>query len=80
MPIGELELCVHVRAFAHLLVWQADDASKVDVDEAILRHLAQTAHAVINPMAAIIGGIVGQEVRSVERCWAASLALRTRST
>ena len=41
---------------------QASDQYKVDVDEPVLRHLAQMAHAVINPMAAIVGGIVGQEV------------------
>ena len=35
---------------------------QVEVDEGVLRRLALTARACLNPMAAMFGGVVGQEV------------------
>eukprot|EP00252_Welwitschia_mirabilis_P014821 TRINITY_DN32861_c0_g1_i1.p1 TRINITY_DN32861_c0_g1~~TRINITY_DN32861_c0_g1_i1.p1 ORF type:complete len:1053 (+),score=251.74 TRINITY_DN32861_c0_g1_i1:370-3528(+) len=32
------------------------------IDESVLKHFASGSHAVLNPMAAVFGGIVGQEV------------------
>jgi ubiquitin-activating enzyme E1 len=37
-------------------------AEKAEVDEGVLRKLAATARACLNPMAAMFGGVVGQEV------------------
>lgn len=37
-------------------------ADKVELDEGVLRKLALTARACLNPMAAMFGGVVGQEV------------------
>ncbi|PSC67218.1 Ubiquitin-activating enzyme E1 2 [Micractinium conductrix] len=37
-------------------------ADKVEVDDGVLRKLALTARACLNPMAAMFGGVVGQEV------------------
>lgn len=36
---------------------------QVELDEGVLRKLARTAAASLNPMAAMFGGVVGQEVR-----------------
>ncbi|MCO5547118.1 hypothetical protein L7F22_000560 [Adiantum nelumboides] len=41
---------------------KAGDLKLESIDEEILRHLANGARAVLNPMAAMFGGIVGQEV------------------
>ena len=44
----------------------------MDLDEGVLSRLAHTARACINPMAAMFGGVVGQEVRrcGVPQCGA----------
>eukprot|EP00250_Pteridium_aquilinum_P024603 c29318_g1_i1 orf=171-3329(+) len=41
---------------------RAGDAKLETIDEDILKHFASGAQAVLNPMAAMFGGIVGQEV------------------
>ncbi len=41
---------------------------QAELDEAVLRKLARTAAASLNPMAAMFGGVVGQEVRH-SCCW-----------
>lgn len=40
----------------------ATEASKANIDEKVLTHLANTWTAELNPMAAAFGGVVGQEV------------------
>ncbi len=35
---------------------------QAELDEGVLRKLAGTARATLNPMAAMFGGVVGQEV------------------
>lgn len=54
-------------------------ADKIDLDETVLRLLAHNASGEISPMAAMFGGMVGQEVR-LRKCrrllaaWAGLLA------
>jgi hypothetical protein len=44
---------------------------QVELDEGVLRKLAATARAALNPMAAMFGGVVGQEVGG----WAGGVGL-----
>ncbi|KAI5082021.1 hypothetical protein GOP47_0001764 [Adiantum capillus-veneris] len=59
---GSDQDAVDLITLAKRLNAEAGDTKVETIDEGILKHLANGASSVLNPMAAMFGGIVGQEV------------------
>lgn len=65
--LGRFPVAGSVRDVDHFIAMAVDitkeKLSDVDkIDEELLRHFANGSRAVLNPMAAMFGGVVGQEV------------------